>query len=110
MAEEPRKLQYCVNGEWLTSKTDKYMPVSDSSTGEVFAEAPCWTKDEVEEAIQNAHWAFQSWSGLPIQKRTQVIFRWKQLLGDNAEELTHLCSRELGKNLDEARGEIVKII
>ena len=107
---EVRTLQYCVNGEWLTSATDKYMPVTDSSTGEVFAEAPCCTKDEVEEAIQNAQWAFESWSRLPIQKRTQVIFKWKQLLGDNAEELTYLCSRELGKNLDEARGEIVKII
>jgi malonate-semialdehyde dehydrogenase (acetylating)/methylmalonate-semialdehyde dehydrogenase len=110
MAEEPKKLQYCVNGEWLTSKTDKYMPVTDSSTGEVFAEAPCCTKDEVEEAIQNAQWAYETWSRLPIQKRTQVIYNWKRLLEQNAEEITYLCSRELGKNLDEARGEVIKII
>ncbi len=47
---------------------------------------------------------------MPIQKRTQVMFRWKQLLEDNMEELAYICSREVGKNLDEARGEIVKII
>ncbi len=110
MAEEPKRLKYFINGEWLTSKTDKYMPVTDSSTGEVFAEAPCCTKDEVEEAIQNAQWAFETWGRLPIQKRTQVIFNWKRLLEQNAEEITYLCSRELGKNLDEARGEVIKII
>jgi malonate-semialdehyde dehydrogenase (acetylating)/methylmalonate-semialdehyde dehydrogenase len=99
-----------MNGEWHTSKTDKYMPVTDSSTGEVIAEAPCCTKDEVEEAIQNAQWAFETWGRLPIQKRTQVIFNWKRLLEQNAEEITYLCSRELGKNLDEARGEVIKII
>jgi malonate-semialdehyde dehydrogenase (acetylating)/methylmalonate-semialdehyde dehydrogenase len=110
MAEEPKRLKYFMNGEWHTSKTDKYMPVDDSSTGEVIAEAPCCTKDEVEEAIQNAQWAFETWGRLPIQKRTQVIFNWKRLLEQNAEEITYLCSRELGKNLDEARGEVIKII
>jgi malonate-semialdehyde dehydrogenase (acetylating)/methylmalonate-semialdehyde dehydrogenase len=103
-------LQYCVDGEWRESTTDKYMDVTDSSTGEVFAQAPCCTAGEVESAIESAHKAFQSWSQTPIQKRTQVLFKWKQLLEDNMEELTHTCSREVGKNLDEARGEIVKII
>ncbi len=107
---EVRMLKYCVNGEWRESTTDTYMDVTDSSTGEVFAKAPCCTKDEVEEAIQNAQWAFETWSRLPIQKRTQVIYNWKRLLEQNAEEVTYLCSRELGKNLDEARGEVIKII
>ena len=39
-----------------------------------------------------------------------MLYRWKALLEQNAEEITHLCSRELGKNLDEARGEVIKII
>ncbi len=38
--------KYCVNGEWKESKTDKWMPVTDSSTGEVIAEVPCCTVDE----------------------------------------------------------------
>jgi len=48
---EVKRLKYCVNGEWVESATDKYMPVTDSSTGEVFAEAPCCTKEEVEEVV-----------------------------------------------------------
>ena len=46
--------KYCVYGEWRTSKTDTYMPVTDSSTGEVIAEVPRCTKEEVEEAIASA--------------------------------------------------------
>lgn len=43
--------KYCVYGEWRTSKTDTYMSVTDSSTGEIIAEVPRCTKEEVEEAI-----------------------------------------------------------
>ena len=105
-----KTLNYCVDNEWCESTTNKYMDVTDSSTGEVFAQAPCCTAAEVEAAILSAHKAYQTWSMLPIQKRTQVLFRWKQLLEDNMDELAYICSREVGKNLDEARGEIVKII
>jgi malonate-semialdehyde dehydrogenase (acetylating)/methylmalonate-semialdehyde dehydrogenase len=105
-----KTLNYCVDNEWCESTTDKYMDVTDSSTGEVFALAPCCTAAEVEAAILSAHKAYQTWSLLPIQKRTQVLYKWKQLLEDNMEELAYICSREVGKNLDEARGEIIKII
>jgi len=107
---EVKTLKYCVDGEWTESTTGTYMDVSDSSTGEVFAQAPCCTASEVEQAIQSAHLAYGPWSGTPIQKRTQVLFKWKTLLEENTEELAYICSREVGKNLDEARGEIVKII
>ncbi len=109
-ATEVKTLNYCVDNEWCESATNKYMPVTDSSTGEVIAQAPCCTADEVEAAIQSAHKAFATWSQTPIQKRTQVLFRWKALLEQHMEELSYICSREVGKNLDEARGEIVKII
>jgi malonate-semialdehyde dehydrogenase (acetylating)/methylmalonate-semialdehyde dehydrogenase len=105
-----KTLKISINGEWRESATDKYMPVTDSSTGKVIANAPQATKAEVEEAIVTAHEAFQSWSQFTIQKRIQVIYRWKALLEEHIEELAVICSTELGKNLDEARGEIVKII
>ena len=47
---------------------------------------------------------------MPIQKRTQVLFTWKAMLLEQDGRDRHLCSRELGKNLDEARGEVIKII
>lgn len=102
--------QYCVNGEWKDSKTEKWMKVTDSSTGEVIAEVPCCTVDEVEEAISSAAAAFPAWSQMSISKRTQMMFKWRDILVAHLDELTVLCAKELGKNLDEARGDILKAI
>lgn len=101
---------YCVDGEWRASKAEKYMAITDSSTGETIAEVPCCTKKEVEEAIASAAEAFKSWSTLSISKRTQYMFKWRNVLVEHEEELALLCARELGKNLNEARGDVRKAI
>jgi len=103
-----RRLQYCVDNEWRDSKTDKYMPITNSSTGEVMAEAPCCTVDEVNSAVAAAKAAFPGWSNTPIQRRTAVMFRFRSLLEAHMEELTILVSKELGKNLGESRGDVIK--
>ncbi|MBQ2042584.1 MAG: CoA-acylating methylmalonate-semialdehyde dehydrogenase, partial [Firmicutes bacterium] len=102
--------KYCVYGEWRESKTEKWMPVTDSSTGEVIAEVPCCTVDEVESAIASAQEAFPEWSAMSISKRTQMMFKWRNVLQDHLDELTVLCAKELGKNLVEAKGDILKAI
>lgn len=102
--------KYCVDGEWRISKTTKWMPVTNSSTGELLAEVPCCTAAEVEEAIASAQAAFPSWSQKSLSARAQLMFRWRNILLDHLEELTLLCSKELGKNLDEARGDVLKAI
>ena len=109
MSEIVRK-KYCVNGEWKDSKTSRWMPVTNSSTGEVLAEVPCCTAEEVEEAIASAQAAFPEWSRKSLSARTQMMFKWRNVLTDHLEELTLLCSKELGKTLSEARGDVLKAI
>ncbi|NLD58940.1 MAG: CoA-acylating methylmalonate-semialdehyde dehydrogenase [Clostridiales bacterium] len=102
--------KYCVNGEWRESKTEKWMPVTDSSTGEVIAEVPCCTAAEVEEAIASADAAFRDWSLTSLSMRAQMMFKWRDVLNRHVDELTRLCAKELGKNLDEARGDVLKAV
>lgn len=104
------KKQYCVNGEWRDSKTEKWMSVTDSSTGEEIAQVPCCTVDEVESAIAAADAAFPAWSQMSVSKRTQMMFNWRNVLLAHLDELTYLCAKELGKNLSEARGDVLKAI
>ncbi|HOG15765.1 MAG TPA: CoA-acylating methylmalonate-semialdehyde dehydrogenase [Syntrophales bacterium] len=103
-----RRLRYCVNNEWRESATKKYMAVTDSSTGEVMAEAPCCTVEEVESAVQAAVAAYPGWSSTPVQQRMEVMFQFRTLLQQHLEELTLSVSKELGKNIEEARGDIIK--
>ncbi len=105
-----KRLKFCVDGEWKDTSSGKYMPVTDSSTGEVIAEAPCCTAGEVESAVEAAARAFPEWSNTPVPKRAQLMFAFKATLEEHLEELTLMVATELGKNLDEARGDVLKAI
>lgn len=108
MSVERKK--FCTDGKWHISKTEKYMPVTDSSTGEIIAEVPCCTSEEVEQAIDSAQRAFPKWAALSLSQRTQMMFKWRNILNEHLEELTCLCAKELGKTLQEARGDVLKAI
>lgn len=108
--QAPHKLLYSAGGEWKVSKTAKYMPCFDPSTGAVIAQAPCCTADEVEEAIAAAAKAYPPWRDTPVAKRVQVLFRMKALLDLHLDELTELLARENGKKWDEAQGDVLKVI
>jgi len=105
-----KRLSCGIGGAWRVSKTDKYMPCYDPSTGAVIAYAPQCTAEEVEDAIRAAVKAFPAWRDTPVTKRTQVLFKMKQLLDEHLDELTRLCAQENGKKWDEAMGDVLKAI
>ncbi|MCL6580913.1 MAG: CoA-acylating methylmalonate-semialdehyde dehydrogenase [Firmicutes bacterium] len=104
------RLKFCVGGEWLDTRSGKYMPVTDSSTGEVIAETPCCTAEEVNAAVEAAVKTFPEWSATPVTDRAQVMFRFKAKLEEHLDELARMVSVELGKNVNEARGDVIKAI
>ena len=106
----PRQLQYFMDGAWHTSNTQKQLGVTNSSTGELMAQAPSCTLDEVNAAVECADAAFPAWRDTPITKRVQVMFRYKAILEDHVEELAVLLATEMGKTLGEARGDVLKAI
>ncbi|MCL2023312.1 MAG: CoA-acylating methylmalonate-semialdehyde dehydrogenase [Oscillospiraceae bacterium] len=103
-------LKYFVNGQWKDSAADKWLDIYDPSIGEVIAKAPTCTPEEVEEAVQAAAAAFITWSRTPVMKRVKVLYRFRDLLEKNIDELTYIVAREHGKVLAEARGDILKVI
>jgi len=107
--ESIRKLKFFAAGEWMESKTDKFMDVFNPSTGEVLAQTPCCTKQEVEFAIAAAKTAFDSWSQTPVFKRVQVLYKFRDLVEKHMDELTDIVAREHGKIWAEAQGDILKV-
>lgn len=105
-----KRLKYSINGEWKESATTKFMPITDSNTGKVIAEAPCCTVEEVNSAVAAAKAAFPAWSTTPVSARAQLMFKYKTVLDGHLEELALLVATELGKNLNEARGDVLKAI
>ncbi|SEF59604.1 CoA-acylating methylmalonate-semialdehyde dehydrogenase [Marinobacterium lutimaris] len=81
-------------------------PVYNPSTGEVCGAVELASVETVEQAIANAAAAYPAWRNTPPAKRAQVMFRFKMLLEENADEICELISTEHGKVLHDARGEL----
>ncbi|MDR1608739.1 MAG: CoA-acylating methylmalonate-semialdehyde dehydrogenase [Deltaproteobacteria bacterium] len=105
-----KRLKYCVNNEWLETKSGQYSAVMNPSTGETIAEAPIVTKAEAEAAVLAARAAFPEWSSQPVAVRTQLIFRFRELVNQRFDELATLVATEMGKNFEESKGDIAKVV
>jgi malonate-semialdehyde dehydrogenase (acetylating) / methylmalonate-semialdehyde dehydrogenase len=95
-----------INGEWVEAKTEKYEQVPNPATGEILAEVPISTAEDVNDAVQAASEAFRTWSKTAVPRRARVLFKYQQLLVDNWDELAELITIENGKSFNEARGEV----
>ncbi len=104
------RLKSLVNGQWQDTASGQYMPVYNPSTGQVMAETPKCSADEVTAAVEAAAAAFPAWRDTPLPKRVQVMFRFKELIERELDALAKLLATEMGKNLNEARGDVLKAI
>ena len=95
-----------IGGKWEEGKGGETEPVYDPSTGEVVAETPLGTAEDVDRAVEKATEAFKSWSATPVIQRVQVLFRFKMLLEEHFEELRDLVTLENGKDKKDAGGEV----
>ena len=103
-----KTLPLFIDGKQVVSKTQKFSDAYDPSTGEVIAKVPCCTAEEVNTAVSAAKKAFPAWSATPVQKRTQILYRVRDLLIEHMDELTHLVALENGKAWAEAQGDVLK--
>ncbi|MDR2946360.1 MAG: aldehyde dehydrogenase family protein, partial [Candidatus Adiutrix sp.] len=105
-----KTLKYCVNNEWKETASGRYAPVMNPSTGQQIAQTPICTQDEAEAAVAAARAAFPEWSARPLAVRTQVIFKFRELVNQHFEELSMLVATEMGKNYEESKGDIHKVV
>ena len=81
------------------------LPVTNPATGQVIRHVAMATRETVEEAIAAAEAAFPSWRNTPAAKRARIMFRFKQLLEEHADEIAAAITEEHGKVFDDAMGE-----
>lgn len=68
-----RRLPLLINGEFVASTTDQWIPVTNPATQEVLCEAPAATPAEMEQAIASAKAAFESWKEVPVSERARLM-------------------------------------
>lgn len=103
-------LKNYVAGQWEHSASTEVLEVHNPATGEVIAQVPVSTPEEVHRAVVAAKAAFPEWRETPPVVRARYMFRLKALLEEHFEELARTVTTEHGKILDEARGEVRRAI
>ncbi|HSG45697.1 MAG TPA: CoA-acylating methylmalonate-semialdehyde dehydrogenase [Anaerolineales bacterium] len=99
-----------INNEWVEPKVSEYVDVVNPATGETIAKTPLSTKADVDTAAKAASEAFAGWRRTPVQDRVQYLFKLRDLLKTNQDEISRLITNECGKTFDEAKAEMVRAI
>ncbi|HLR52899.1 MAG TPA: NAD-dependent succinate-semialdehyde dehydrogenase [Candidatus Avamphibacillus sp.] len=94
-----------INGEWIGEKFAKATVINPANEEEV-GTVPVGGKKETTEAIDAAHKAFQTWSKTTAYERADYLHKFYQLMLDNKEDLAQTMTVEMGKPINESRGEV----
>jgi len=95
-----------VGGKPSPSTSTRSQPVYNPATGEPSATLPLSTAAELHAAVASAKAAFPAWADTPPMKRARVMFKFKDLLEQNADRIARAISAEHGKTHDDALGEV----
>lgn len=95
---------YLINGRWQSLNAT--FEVLNPATGEVIAQVAKAGRKEAEEAIAAASKAFPAWRARTAKERSEILYRWYQLILENKTWLGQLMTTEQGKPLKEAEGEV----
>jgi acyl-CoA reductase-like NAD-dependent aldehyde dehydrogenase len=99
-----------INGEWVDSETGEKFEDVNPATLETIAHLQKASVNDVQRAVESAEEAFDSWSGNPAPLRGKILFRAARMLEERKEELSRLMTKEMGKILKEARGDVQEAI
>eukprot|EP00741_Cyanophora_paradoxa_P012662 tig00020614_g12233.t1 len=104
----PPTLKLFINNEFVESRATQYIDVHNPATQEVVSRVPISTKAEMESAVAAAKEAFKTWHEVPIMARARVMFNLQQLIRQNMDELAACVTKEQGKTLADARGDVTR--
>ena len=94
----------------VPARDGRTMEVLSPSDGSVVAHMPRSGSADVDAAVAAARAAFKTWSRVPAPVRGEVLFRAGQLLVERKDAIAHVMAREMGKRVEEARGDIQEAI
>lgn len=105
-------LKNYISGQWSASKETKTIDVVNPANKEVLAKVPYGegTVTDVEEAVEASAIALEEWRNVPVMRRVQPLYKLKQLVEDNVEEIARLITLECGKSFAESVAEMQRAI
>jgi malonate-semialdehyde dehydrogenase (acetylating)/methylmalonate-semialdehyde dehydrogenase len=104
----PQKLTHFINGKPHAGDGKRWGDIFNPATGEIVAQVPLAGTADVNAALKAATAALPGWADTTPLRRARVMFKFKELLEKNADEIAALITREHGKVLSDAKGELTR--
>src|SRR5688500_3553422 len=106
-----KNYQNYINGEWVGSESgEMFENINPADTRDIIGRFPLSNSDDVNAAVNAAQGAFDRWRNTPAPKRAEILFRLGEILIRNKEQFTADMTREMGKVLKEAGGDVQEAI
>ncbi|MDO5366998.1 CoA-acylating methylmalonate-semialdehyde dehydrogenase [Kocuria sp.] len=100
------QVPHFMSGRRVEGTSGRFQDVYNPVKGEVAAQVPLASAEEVQGAIESSQQAFATWSATNAQRRARVLLKWVDLINENMDELATLLSNEHGKTFPDAKGDI----
>lgn len=97
-----------IDGEIVNGTGERRGDIFNPATGELQGKVDLASNADVDRVVASASRAFDAWSGTPIMKRVAILFKVRELMEKNRDELTAALVREHGKVWDDAAGELTR--
>jgi malonate-semialdehyde dehydrogenase (acetylating)/methylmalonate-semialdehyde dehydrogenase len=101
-----KKLHHFIAGTWVEGGDGRNGAVFNPATGEIRAAVPYATAAEVDRAVEAATAALAGWVGTSATARSQIMFRFRELVVENLDALAEIVSCEHGKTIPDSKGSI----
>ena len=101
-------IEHFVGGKIIPGSSTRKSKVFNPATGEQQSEVSLASKSDLDNAVDIAKKAFEEWSIKPSLQRARVMFKFKELIEKNSDELTKLIVSEHGKVYEDAKGSLTR--
>jgi alpha-ketoglutaric semialdehyde dehydrogenase len=95
-----------IGGEWTAAAEGRTSENRDPATGALIGHFPRSSQADVDRAVAAAKAAFEGWRKMPAPRRGEILYRVGEILKERKEEIARILTREMGKVLVEARGDV----
>ncbi len=104
------EIQHLIDGTSVAATSGRTSPVFNPATGEQTSELALASVDDVDAAVTSAKAAFAEWQSVSVARRAKLMFAYRNLVVDNADEIAARLTAEHGKVLSDAGGEVARAI
>ncbi len=101
-------IEHFVNGERYSGNSKRYASVYNPATGEETAKVKLGSTEDLNNSVEKAKKAFLAWSNTPPLQRARILFKYKELIEKNSDELIKIIVSEHGKVYEDAKGSLTR--